>query len=256
MTRRSLQRRTLAAGAMALLSALAAPTGPLAAQSVNGDGYMFGRPTATLQLRVGAGRPNASSGVFDFASERLTLSPNDYLGITLGADIGIPITQQFELQFSASTTARRAESEYRDYIDNNDLPIEQTTRLRRTPLSLGLRYNLVPAGRRISKLAWVPSKLVPYVAAGGGAMWYRFQQNGDFVDYQTLDVFSSRLKSEGWTGMGYASTGVTWNFKPVVALNTELRYDHANGPLTGDFDGFDRIQLSGVGFTTGLVFRF
>lgn len=248
-------RRSSVAALLALSTALAVPTHALSAQ-VLGDGYMFSRPIGTLQLRIGAGRPNASSGVFDFASERLTLSPNDYLGITLGADVGVPITQQFELQFSAATTARRADSEYRDYIDNNDLPIEQTTRLRRTPLSVGLRYNLVPVGRRISRLAWVPNRLVPYVAAGGGAMWYRFEQNGDFVDYQTLDVFPSRLKSQGWTGMGYASTGVTWNFKTAMALNTELRYDHATAPLQGDFVGFDRIRLSGVGFTTGLVFRF
>jgi hypothetical protein len=43
---------------------------------------------------------------------------------------------------------------------------------------------------------------------------------------------------------------------PAVALNTELRYDHSRTPLSGDFTGFNRTSLSGLGLTSGLQFRF
>lgn len=220
--------------------------------------YLLGRPKATLTLRIGAARPNASNGVFAFADSLLTLGPDNYLGANFGADIGVPITQRFELQLSASNAASRVDSEYRDFVDNRDLPIEQATRLRRTPISMGLRYNFVPAGRSVSRLAWVPTRFVPFVAAGGGAMQYRFRQNGDFVDFRTasLDVFSARLEAKGWASLAYAAGGFTWTMLPAVALNTELRYDQASTPMRGDFTGFDKTSLSGVALNTGLQFRF
>jgi len=162
------------------------------------------------------------------------------------------------VQVSASSATRQVRSEYRDFVDNNDLPIEQATRLRRTAISVGVRYNLVPAGRAISRLAWVPTKLVPYVAAGGGAMRYRFQQEGDFVDFRSANqaVFRAKLGADGWAPLAYAATGLTWALLPSVAVNTEVRYDHSRAFIAGDFTGFDRTALSGVALSTGLQFRF
>lgn len=248
-------RSSVALTALLSLGVLAPQNGQ--AQPRRSD-YLLGRPKATLTLRLGAARPNASNGVFAFADSLLTLGPDKYLGANFGADIGVPLTQQFELQLSASSASSRVESEYRDFVDNRDLPIEQATRLRRTPISVGIRYNLVPAGRAVSRLAWVPSRFVPYVAAGGGALQYRFRQNGDFVDFRTasLDVFTARLEAQGWAPLAYAASGFTWTMLPAVALNTELRYDHSSTPMRGDFTGFGKTSLSGVAVNTGLQFRF
>lgn len=242
-------------GVAAVALAALAPTTASAQASRD---YLLGKPKATLTLRIGAARPNASNGVFAFADSLLTLDPNKYAGVSFGADIGVPLTQRLELQLSASSASRRVQSEYRDFVDNNDLPIEQSTRLNRAPVSIGVRYNLTPAGRSVSRLAWVPAKLVPYVAAGGGAMYYRFQQQGDFIDFlsQNQDVFSAKLEAKGWAPLLYGATGLTWSVRPAVALNTELRYDHSRAPLKGDYTGFDKTALSGLGLSTGLQFRF
>lgn len=247
--------------ALAALVTIGAVSPNTAAAQSRSD-YLLGRPKASLNLRIGAARPNASDGVFAVTGadgrRLLTLGPDQLVGASFGGDLGIPVSQRVELQFSATIATRRAESEYRDFVDNNDLPIEQATRLRRVPLSVGVRYNLVPAGRRISRLAWVPAKLVPYVAAGGGAMYYKLQQEGDFVDFRSanLDVFTARLDAKGWAPLGYAATGLTWAVLPSVAVNTEFRYDHSRTPLKGDFTGFDKTALSGLGLSTGLQFRF
>ena len=258
-SRKRLPATVMSAVATALALAATVP-GQVGAQS-RAD-YRFGRPKATLTVRVGAVRPQASDGVFAATGSDgrrlLTLGSDAFLGAGFGADVGVPISQQWELQFSATTSARRVESEYRDFVDNRDLPIEQASRLRRVPLSVGVRYNLVPAGRTISRLAWVPRKLVPYLAAGAGAMYYRFQQEGDFVDFQStsLDVFSARLEGKGWAPLGYGAAGLTWSVLPSVAINTELRYDHSRTPIQGDYTGFGNTTLSGLGLSTGLQFRF
>jgi hypothetical protein len=228
----------------------------LSAQPRGGDGFLFRRPSATFSLRVGAGQPSASSDVFDFVSKDLTVGRSDFLGMAFMADLSVPLSQRLELQFSGGTSGRRADSEYRGFVDNNDLPIQQQTTFRRVPLAVGLKWNLLPAGRQISRLAWVPSRVVPYVAAGGGASYYQFRQSGDFIDFATNDVFASNLKSSGWGALGYGAAGATFNMSRSVGLITEVRYDVSNASLRGDFQGFDPISLSGVGVTAGVQFRF
>ena len=94
-------------------------------------------------------------------------------------------------------------SEFRHFIDNNDQPIEQTTTFRRVPITIGVKQYLTSTGRSIGKFAWIPSRFAPYVGAGGGTMFYSFRQDGDFIDFQTNDVFPSYYASSGWTGTAY-----------------------------------------------------
>jgi hypothetical protein len=231
----------------------------LGAQSARGgDGYLFRRPTGTFSLRAGATRPNATGGIFDFASGLLTLSPSRYAGFSAAGEASVALGQQAELVFGISVNRRKVPSEYRDWTDNRDRPIEQSTNLDRLPISMGLKWNLRPTGRSLGRLAWVPNRLVPYVAAGGGAMQWRFRQEGDFVDFQSpaREVFRSTLQDRGWAALGYAATGVAWNVRPDLAVTGEARYDISRAPLRGDFDGFQHIGLSGVGLTAGLMFRY
>ncbi len=58
---------------------------------------------------------------------------------------------------------------------------------------------LADPGRSIGRFAWIPNRFAPYVGAGGGAMWYRFRQEGDFIDFDTLKVFPDTFDSDGWT---------------------------------------------------------
>ncbi|MBL0940810.1 MAG: hypothetical protein IBJ03_18090 [Gemmatimonadaceae bacterium] len=246
--------RRLASVAVLVLTAL--PMFSVNAQPRGGDGYFFRRPPVSVALRGGFVRPDANSELFDFVSNELTVDRGDFLSLNGVADISFGLSDRTELQFTAGVTNRRVGSEYRGFVDNNDQPIEQSTSFRRVPLALGFKYNLVPTGRSISRFAWVPARFVPYVAAGGGTMYYQFRQSGDFIDYQTMDVFGDKLQSSGWTGMAYGALGASWSLTRSVGLSTEVRYDHARGAVGQDFEGFDRIALSGVGVTAGFLFRF
>jgi hypothetical protein len=240
----------------------------LSAQARGGDGYLFKRPLGSLTIRAGAARPNANGSVFDFVSGLLMprgstntnagLSPSDYSAFSGSLEAAFNLTPRAELVVGAAMSRRRVDSEYRKWVDNNDKPIEQMTRFSRTPLTVGLKWNLAPAGRAVSRLVWVPNRLVPYVAAGGGMMQWRFQQEGDFVDFQTntLDVFKSTLQDKGWAPMAYAATGLSWSINPSLAVTGEARYDMASAPLRGSFSGFDKISLSGVGLSAGFQVRY
>jgi hypothetical protein len=233
-----------------------APMLPLSAQSTGGDGSLFSPPHATLSLRGGFGRANASSDVFSFVTERLTVDRGDFSGLSLAGDLAFRVHSRVDLLLGTGITTRVKRSEDRDFIGTDDLPIEQRTTFRRIPIMAGLKLHLRPEGRTISKLAWVPSKVSPYVAAGGGMMYYLFKQDGEFVDYKTFDVFRTSLKSSDVAAMAFGAVGTTYSLTTHVGLNAEVRYEKARGALSSDFRGFSPIDLSGVGLTAGFLFRF
>lgn len=249
-----MQKRWLNVGLV--IGCLAGTSAPVFAQSGAGDGFLFHVPRATVSLRLGMAQPSADSKVFAFTSEKLTMSRGDFAGASAAADLDITITRRVAFQMGVAVSARETGSEYRDFIDNNNLPIEQRTAFRRVPLTAGLKLYLTSPGRSLGRFAWVPSKLTPYVTAGGGLMYYSFRQSGDFVDFQNFDVFPLELESSGWTSMAYGSAGVNYALSARLGLVTEARYDRAQAPMGRDFVGFDRIDLSGLSLTTGLHLRF
>lgn len=249
-----LGRKTLLHAALVLSCAVGAA--PAFAQSGSGDGYLFQRPAGSLTLRVGVARPTADSRVFSFASEQLTLGDNAYTGFSVAADLDVTLSRRLALQFGTALSARETGSEYRDFVDNDDLPIEQRTSFRRLPVTAGLRLYLTEPGRSVGRLAWVPSKFAPYIAGGGGLMYHSFRQTGDFVDFQDFDVFSTTVENNGWAPMAYGAAGLNYSLSAKVGLTTEARYESARAPMGSDFVGFGRIDLSGFSFTTGLHLRF
>jgi opacity protein-like surface antigen len=245
-------RTILAAGALLLTSAAA-----VHAQS-SGDGYMFHTPEGRLTLRTGYDHANANSDVFAQSIDLLTLKKSDFSGITLGAEAAYSLGSRFDLSADLAFTHKTTGSEYRALIDNNNLPIEQSTTFDRVPMTVNARFYLTEPGRSIGKLAWIPNKVVPWVGAGGGMMWYRFRQEGDFVDYQTNNVFTAAgdaFNANAWTGMYQAMGGADFSLSPHVALRLDSRYVWAKAPLGSAFPGFKPIDLSGVQGTLGLTYR-
>ena len=237
------------AAALALGAAL-----PARAQHA-GDGYLFHAPNARLSIRGGYDHANAHSDVFDQSVDLLTLNRGAFSGLTLGGEAALPIGSRIDLSLDVGYSRAQSGSEFRKFIDNNNQPIEQTTTFQRIPVTANVRLYLTPTGRSVGRLAWIPSKVVPWVGGGGGMMWYGFRQQGDFVDFKTNNVFTSDFNSTGWTQTAQGMAGLDVSLTPVIALRAESRYVWAKAPLSRDFSGFDRIDLSGVQATLGLTFR-
>jgi hypothetical protein len=221
-----------------------------------GDGYLFSRPRGTATFRFGYAQPFAASDVFSHSSRFLTLGRHSFAGVSYGVDFGFRLDDRTDFQLGLAYATKAAGSEFRDYIDNNDAAIEQSTTFERVPLTLGFKRYLSSPGLQAGQLAWVPSKFTPYITGGGGWVHYAFKQTGDFVDFQSLDVFHASLKSSAWTPMAFGAGGAEYTVRKDASLITELRYDFARGPMSEDFLGFHRIDLSGLSATIGLTFRY
>jgi opacity protein-like surface antigen len=227
---------------------------PASAQSA-GDGYLFKRPDVTVSVRAGYSHASAGSDVFDEITSDLTLDRGDFSSFALGGDLAAHVSERFDLVLSAAYSRSKRESEFRNFVDNNDLPIEQMTTFERIPLTVNLRLNLGSTGRSIGQLAWIPNRIVPYVGAGVGAMRFRFKQEGDFVNFNTNAVFPAVLLAQEWTLVGQGMAGLDYNISPRLGISLDARYLHARGELGPSFSGYERIDLSGVTGTVGLSFR-
>jgi hypothetical protein len=247
-----IRRWTWAAGG-ALIAVTA--TTRLHAQTA-GDGFLFHTPVGSVTLRAGYDHATAGSDLFSFSTEQLTLKRGDFSGPTMGADVALRITPWLDGVLGVAYTGSKAGSEFRHFVDLDNLPIEQTTRFVRVPATIGLRAYLLPRGRTIGRFAWVPSRVAPYVGAGAGALWYRFRQTGDFIDAGTLAVFNDEFTSSGVSPTAHAHGGLEISLAPMVALTVDGRYTWARAELGDDFARFHRIDLSGFATTAGISIRF
>jgi hypothetical protein len=248
----------------AAVGALTLLVQPVGAQS-SGKGFLFSPPVGSFSLRGGYALASAGSGVFDDATSQLTLSKSDFGSIAWGGDISYSPSTRFDLVFDGGISSSTKDSEVRDFVEDlpngGSAPIRQTTRYRRVPLTVGIKYYLADRGRSIGQFAYIPSKYAPYVGIGAGAMWYKFKQNGDFVDFasdpQFPEIFTAELESSGWTPMAHGAAGIDYSIGPWLALTGEARYQWARArldPIT--FEGYDKIDLSGVTGTVGFRVRF
>ena len=226
------------------------------AQVASGSGFLLGAPDGSLTLRGGWALASAGSDVFSFTTSNLTLNKRDFSSPMGGVDLAFRVATRTDVVVTAEFEGMNRKSEFRNFIDNNKQPIEQMTAFSRVPLTLSVRQYLTTRGRSIGHLAWIPSRFAAYVGAGGGAVYYRFHQHGDFIDFKDMSVFPSVLASDGWGMTGHVLAGGEWSLNARFSAVTEMRYERGHAPLSVDFSGFGPIDLSGLSTTAGLAVRF
>lgn len=220
-----------------------------------GDGFLFHVPIGTWGVRGGVNLASANSDVFAFVTDQLTLDRSDFNAPAVGTNIAIRLSGANDIVLDVGYSTVSRGSEFRHWVDQNDQPIEQTTSLRRIPITLGLRHYVTSRGRSVGQFAWIPARRSLYVGLGAGMMEYKFHQVGDFIDFTTLNVFHDEFTSQDWTAVAQANAGLDLALGDFVLLNTEARYSWAKAPMSSDYVGFNRIDLSGVSVTAGFSFR-
>lgn len=229
---------------------------PHTAWAQGGPGFLFEPPRASVGARFSYSMPSAGSDLFGFAREQFTLDNRDFRSPQVGGEVAVRITDRLDLAADVGWTRSRRSSEYRNWEDLDGLPIEQDTAFERTSLTLGAKYYLRDRGRAVGQFAWIPTGFAPYVGAGVGVMWHDLTQAGDFVDLDTYDIFSDRLRTSGVSPIADARVGADFPVGRNVFLVGEARYNFGRGPTGGDYIGFADTDLSGITLTLGISFRF
>ncbi len=252
-----------AAAALFALAFVTAGASPAAAQA-SGNGFLFSEPRWTLGVRGGFDRALANSDIFTFMTDSLTLDRGDFSGFNFAADLAYAVSPRIDIAVGGGFVRSKKASEFRHYYESAgtaQLPITQTTTFTRLPLTATVKAYLVPRGRSIGSLAWIPTKFLPYVGLGGGAIRYEFSQEGDFVyprvDGPDYDILFDTFASSGWSPMAHGLLGGELSLTPRIGFSAEGRYTWARADLDPrEYEGFDPIDLSGFSTTLGLIIRF
>ncbi len=248
--------RALVSGGAALAAVLLCVS--VARAQNAGDGFLFGTPGGSVALRGGFDQALLGGDLYSYFANEFTLSRRSFGAFDLAGDIAFRIRPRLDVVLGTGVSYSEAQSDYRHWLDNNNLPIQQKTSLMRVPITASLKFYLAPQGRSIGRFAWVPGGVSPYVGAGVGALWYHVHQWGDFINFadSTLPVFPDELNTDDWTVSGHAFAGVDVPIGPRWMVTAEARYTYARASVGGDYQGYNGIDLSGVSVTAGFAVRF
>lgn len=252
MTYRSTRRLAATIGVAAGLWTTTAP----GAHAQSGDGFLFKPPSVTVTAHVGYAVASADSEIFDDVTDQLTLQRSDFNSPLIGVTLSVPVSERVDVAADIFYAGSSTRSAFVDFLDDEtDLPIEQVTKLSRTAFTLSVKGYLRERGRRVSRLAWIPNRWSPYAGVGGGVMAYQFNQEGDFVDFENLDIFTSRFTDDGVAPTLHGLAGVEVMVTPKVVVSAEGRYVWAQSSMGNDFVNFNDVDLSGFQASLGVGFR-
>ena len=144
--------------------------GPAPAGAQTSPDFLFGSPNGMIGVRSGWVFASANSDLFTFVQEHLTVDRKDFNAPAIGVDVEFAVAPRVGVIGGFDYARTSKDSEYRDFVDNQRLPITQTTQLSELNLSGSVKFAVTPRGREISNRAWIPAAVTPYVGAGGGVI--------------------------------------------------------------------------------------
>jgi hypothetical protein len=232
------------------------PPTSIAVPDVARQDFLFGAPRGAFAFRGGWSAASAGGEVFDFIRDQLTIEQRDFDAPVWMGEASWLIRPQWAALFRVDYSRSSVASEFRNFIGEDDLPINQETRLTKVGVTLGAKFYLKTRGREIGRFAWVPESFVPYVGVGGGMLWYEFLQSGEFVDFTDLAIFEERFVGEGGTPTFHGFVGADIKLNHRIFLTLELGYNWADAKLRPNFEGFEPLDLAGFQSSVGVDILF
>ena len=239
-----------------VLATPAAAQVPVSTAPRSAPDFLVTRPSALVTVRGSWLFARGESDWHSFVKQHLTLDSGDFNAAGFGLDINVPLSRRVEFQFAFDVNRSSSFSEYRGYEEDNGLPIQQATALREINFGGNIRFTLTDRAREIGRFVWIPRGVVPFVGGGAGIMQYSLEQDGDFVDFVDLSVFTETFTSHAWTPSAQVFGGVDIHVLKRMYVTVDGRYVWASADLGDDWIGFEPIDLAGFRLSGGVTFAF
>lgn len=197
-----------------------------------------------FNLKLGLMQPTLDSDLWEINMENLAFNKQDMLDILYGVEAEFYLGRLFSVFIEGSTYQKSVSSLYRDWEHEDGTPINQSFSLRITSLEAG--FKIYPLGRG--------KRFFPYLGAGTGVYAWRYVQWGEFIIFPDLNIQEGYAETNTYTFGFNARVGMGFKFNQAFGIFIEAKYHWLKGQLSGFFEGFEKLDLSG--FTTSLGFTF
>lgn len=203
---------------------------------------------ASFNFKLGLFYPNMKSDLWEINMENLALSKQDMQDKYYAGEFEQFVGRNLSLTLEVGHYMEEHYSMYRDYEYDDGTPIYQNVALRVINMEAGFKF--YPLGHR--------GKLSPFVGAGFGMYYWKFEQWGDFIDFVD-DVINQDVyaESHAFTPGFNAKGGFVYRPSRSLGIGVEARYQNLKGELGSFFEGFEKLDMSGMSYalTIHLFFR-
>lgn len=182
---------------------------------------------------------------FDFG-----ITDDDFRTGGYGLEFDVAVLPRVDISIGFDSGDAETFGSYLDFVYDDGAEIEHTAQLAMTELSLGVRFRLLGGQARIR----------PYLIGGITGAYYRYTEIGEFVDFDTADIYYDEFEERSFLPGFFAGAGADVAVARFpdggrVELFGEFRYARAQGEHTEGFDGFGDLELDRSGGLFGVRFR-
>lgn len=211
-----------------ILSILVVGLVPLTAQSLN--------------LKIGLFQPNMNSDLWETNMENLALNKQDMQDLIYALEYEIFIHSRFAISLELWHYEKEHYSAYKDYEYDDGSPINQNLALSISSLELNVKVYPTSYRRAFN----------PFIGAGIGIYRWIYEQWGDFINFEDWTVFEGYADTRAYTLGFNGRAGFVFRFRRSVGFSFEAKYQYLKGQLSSLFEGFGKLDMSGLTLSIGL----
>lgn len=197
----------------------------------------------SFNLKAGLFMPQMDSDLWAINMENLVLEKEDMMAGYYSAEYEQFLGHYVSFTLEGGYYKKEHHSMYKDYMYENDDPIYQNLALEMASLEIGFKF--YPMGR--------DTIFYPYLGAGGGLYYWKYEQWGDFIDFEDNSVMEDEyLESTRYSPGVNVKAGFIIRPTREIGFSVEGRYQYVKGNLSDYFADFEKFDLSGVSVTAGI----
>ena len=218
----------------------------LVALPATAQGRRGPRELNSFRVRIGEFSPRGDNDYW--IDKRNDFIPDEgaFDDAIVGVDYLRAVGPRLSVIASASDWETDVVQQYRNFVDDAGLPIFHTTSFEVTSLQAGLLFFFAHRDAMVS----------PYLGGGGGYYDYSLTEEGDFIDFADLTIFSDRFTQSSDTFGWFWVAGLDVRIGEGWKAFAEWRGDDVDDQLSGDFAGLGTLDLSGDSFSAGIAWSF
>ncbi|MBN2134388.1 MAG: hypothetical protein JW737_01530, partial [Acidobacteria bacterium] len=148
-------------------------------------------------------------------------------------------------------------TEYADYVDEYNMPIETDIQLTIVPIEVGLRINPIGRSHEVGQFnAKTKNAIIPYVGGGVGLYIYDYIEFGDYIDFYNDYIVYAEFESTDVAVGFFVVGGLEIPIGPDMSLLAEYKKSWVKCGLSDSFEGFDDFDLGGQTISLGVTMSF
>jgi len=209
-------------------------------------GFFSLKAQNSLNFKIGLFMPSLGSDLWDVNIENLTFNKEDFRDAYYAMEYEFFANKQLSLSFETGHYKHEEYSMYRDYEYDDGSPIYQNLSLRINSFEINLK--MYPIGHR--------KRIVPYIGGGCGLYAWKYEQWGDFIDFEEETISEGYAESDKLSIGFNGRAGIVFKIRRSFGISLEARYLYLKDDLSSYFEGFEKLDMSGLTFNFGVNFFF